>query len=258
MKLITRPAAFAAFTLAIAQAAPAALVTPTGVSGNGPATTTDVVGSGIGAIIDGSGLSAPLASDESNALGVTHTGIFGSTGASAHWITNAPNGGSVSYFPNAAGNPELTFSFAGVESFGSLYLWGYTGQGFAAGGNTPSDIQVEFFVGAVSQGVLNLTAPTLNDIGNGDYQGSDTGAGLVGFGQAYSADSIVVTILATHGDGTTTSGDADPSNDNVSGGDRVGVAEIAFSDVVRPVPEPGSIALLALGGLLYARRRRSA
>lgn len=186
------------------------------------------------ALIDGSGLSGVLAADESNLATVTHANPIVGAGAGNAWATidAAPAGGD--WFVDGDGTVAFEFDLGATHTLDSVAAWGY---GFGLpNGNGISDVTLEFYTNGTGAGAADSTQNISFDTVFGV-------ANIVALTEV-DANYVRLTVTDNHfGNPDATGG----------GGDRVGIAEIVFTN---NVPEPGSLALLALGGLMVARRRR--
>ncbi|MFD2157345.1 PEP-CTERM sorting domain-containing protein [Rubritalea tangerina] len=175
-------------------------------------------------ITDGSGLSAPLTVANLNT--VTHAN-FSSTNS---WATTNPNGtGDFFLGGGAQGTVTFEITFDNAYTIDTFTTWGYGWN--ADQGNNASAITIDYGVGNyLSSTNLNLPLTTL-----GNPQTVNLGG--------ITADRVRITVTDNHFGAS-------------GGGDRVGIAEIAFVGDVASIPEPSATALIGLGGLALILRRR--
>ncbi|MFI4862320.1 MAG: PEP-CTERM sorting domain-containing protein [Phycisphaerales bacterium JB063] len=191
-------------------------------------------------IINGNGLSAALAANESNLASVTHAAVSFSAPGNA-WTTTDPNGSTGDYFDPAGSGGTIVFEFdlGATHTVDSMAVWAYHFDVY--GGNTISNVTLGFS----TDGGTSIDSTQTVDVPLSATAPESVIVALA----ATDANYIVMTVNDNH------FGTDDPNNPGtpIAGGDRVGLAEIVFTDTV---PEPGSLALLALGGLAVLRRRR--
>ncbi len=145
------------------------------------------------------------------------------------WVTNAPNGGSGDYFsPTPSTGPRLVFDLGSDVTLGEISVWGYSDTN----GNGVSEFSLQFATEADGTGGFGTSItfnPTLNPALSMTPR------------QSFDLDQIV---LARYVELTP----LDNFFGSLSGGDRVGLSEVAF-EVTAAVPEPASITIWSLLGL---------
>ncbi|XAM01367.1 PEP-CTERM sorting domain-containing protein [Phycisphaeraceae bacterium D3-23] len=241
MQTRTLLAGLAAGTLAAS--ASAAVIAPTYVAGAsspdtfGPASPTETV--------NNNGMNTAVNGGDSLASALTATHDF-SGAYNQSWVTNAA---APDYFATSAA-PALVYDLTGGgdTTVGSILLWQYQNNG-----GTGTDIgnhayTIDVRVNTDAQGTGSFAGPsqtiTLESVlalgGTNSAQAFGLGGG--------SGRYVQLTFTDNHF--------GDPAGEGVGGGgDRVGIGEVRFATEV--VPEPGSLALLGLGGLALLRRRRA-
>ena len=227
MKIKSTSAALA-LTLGLAASANAAIVTINSISYTG--TAPELGGNNLddeNQLINGSGLSAVLT--DANLSTVTHGNVVFSSPGNA-WVTTDPGGASSDFFASSPGSVVFDIVFDATYTVDNLASWGY--HFGALNGNDMSVITLDYGVGNFTDGsIANQTIA----------QGASAGASVITALGGITADRVRITVTDNYS-GTS------------AGGDRVGLAEIAFQGTV--VPEPSSTALLGLGGLALILRRR--
>ncbi|MES2996084.1 MAG: PEP-CTERM sorting domain-containing protein [Verrucomicrobiota bacterium] len=194
-------------------------------------------------LVNGIGLSASVTTgtDTATALAATHANGT----LSQAYVTNDPGAVDGDYYAQGGAPPVFTFTLGGTfNDVESILVWNYSQT---AGGGVPSrngarTFDLQFFsdaaattqVGATISGLTlaqSLTTPQI-------AQQVFFGAG-VNFDGVQSARMTVTDNYFGMGGG--------------AGGDRVGLAEVRFSQV----PEPSAALLGGLGALALLRRRRA-
>jgi hypothetical protein len=212
----------------------AAIIVPTGVTYTG--TAPDIGGSGLNdpnGIINGSGLSEALT--DANLATVTHAAVGFNGNA---WTTTDPGGFPSDFFAATTGTVVFEFDLGSTTPVGTFASWGYHFGAF--NGNSISDVTLDFSTdgGTTIDSSQTITVP---------------------FGATFDASTIVPLTPTTANFITMTVNDNhyDPANE-AAGGDRVGLAEIAFSTEV--IPEPATLSLMGVLGAvaLLSRRKRAA
>ncbi|MCB1209124.1 MAG: PEP-CTERM sorting domain-containing protein [Verrucomicrobiales bacterium] len=214
-------------SLALAASAEAATIittnTPTG-------NVTPQAGSSYVSLVNSSGLSATVSTgmDTASALAVTQLG----TAATADTYVTGSTGGGTDYFVAGGTVPVLTFTLGGIyDNIDSIILWNYVNLQ-----NTTTQFSLSFFSDALATTQIGSTITGLSataDLTNAQ-QIFFGGGGTVDF------DGVQAIQMAL--------------TDN-SGGNRVGLGEVRFSQ--QAVPEPSRLVLLGLAsiGLIWRRRR---
>lgn len=157
----------------------------------------------------------------------TASALIGGNQVGYMWHTNVSGGTGV-----------ITYDLATNYDLSHVKVWNYNSAGEASRGARTVEILIASSVGGsfTSLGDFTFTAAPLND--------------SIDFGQVIDLSSFSATdnarlvrfnIKNNHG-----------SNGVPGPNDFAGLSEVRFD----AVPEPGSLALLTLGGLLIARRRR--
>ena len=145
--------------------------------------------------------------------------------------------------PTGGGNPIFTFDLTGGGdvTVGSIILWQYGNNGNGTPGNDTRAFSLDFRTeaeGTAGAFVADFNAEAA--AAGGDPAGNVAQA----FGFAGQEDIRYVLLQI----------DTNYVGEFGGGGDRYGLGEVRFASEV--VPEPGSLALLGLGGLALLRRRR--
>ena len=211
----------AAALLVFGGQASAAVITPTS------ATSTTTIGGSrtITAAIDSTGLTD--VSDPGSVLDDLHDG----GGSNTHYLSDAgvASGG-------LSTTEVLTFDLGGAFNVDTIYYWAY---------NRPEEergIKTFDIAFSTNGGSSYSAAVSAASLGMADWTKGTTSS---------SQQSSVDTRSITNQVGVT---NIRLTNIQNFGGDRIALAEIRFGGVV---PEPGSLALLGLGGLCVLRRRRN-
>lgn len=198
----------------------ATIVTPIGVT----ATTSGLSNRGIEKTIDGSGLSGI-----GDILTQTHVNA-GISGDDGYYLSNLLAGGS-----DPAAAEIIEFDLGGAATVAAIHVWQYDRSNTDWNGRGISTFDLAFSTdgGATFSTVLSgfsLTEEPANGV----------------------AEPVQSLTFASQSGVT----DIRIQNINIFDAtqDRIGLSEVRFDTV----PEPGSLALLGLGGLLVASRRRRA
>ena len=213
--------ALTALTLAlIPAAAQAAVITPTGVT----ATTAGLSDRGIDKVIDGSGLSGvgPI-------LDQTHVNA-GLSGDDDYYLSNELAEGT-----NPAAGEIIEFELAAATTVSAIHVWQYDRNNTPWNGRGISTFDLAFSTDGGTSFATVLTGFSLTE-------------------EPADGDAEPVQSLAF----ASQSGVTDIRIQNIeifdAAENRIGLSEVRFD--TEPVPEPGSLALLGLGGLLIGARRR--
>ena len=219
--------------LVCAGVANAAIITPTSVTFTG--TATELGGLNLdneANIINGNGLSGVLT--DANLYTVTHAPVSFSAPGNA-WTTTDPGGFPSDFFASTTATVVFGIDLGGTTSIGRFASWGYYFNG--QNGNTIANVTLDF-----------------STDGGTTIDSSQTFA--VPLPSSADLASVVELTPTTANYITMTVNDNHFGNPGLEegGGDRVGLAEIAFSTVV---PEPTSVSLMALfgGSVLLIRRK---
>ncbi len=154
------------------------------------------------------------------------------------WYTNV--GGAPDYFTSGTA-PELTFGFSSETTIDAISFWNYAAfwdSALPGHVNSPKTATFTLMNGGSVVETLNATFDVLD---GGVAQVFDLQDDLGLSTDTAAVDQIVMVITDNH---YVDGGDA---------ADRVGFMDIQFNAVV---PEPASMALIGLGGLALAARRR--
>lgn len=197
-----------------------AIITPTA------ATTNSTVGGnrGIENVIDGSDLSSNGLSG--NILSETHDQNLDS--GPGYWLS--ANGGG-----NVGNSTTLTFNLGGTFSVDGVHIWTYH-----RGGDNPSRAIESFDISFSTDGGSNYGSTiNLSDWLSSQEAGYATVEGEIpvqskSFATVEDVTHIKIDNIVNHGNAY------------------IGLSEIRFN----AVPEPGSLALIGLGGLCLLKRRR--
>lgn len=148
----------------------------------------------------------------------------------------APNDSYYLSNTSGVGNIEFIFDLGAAYNVNGIYVWNYTNSSTGSGQNRAiSNFDLQFS----TDGGLNYTTT----VASGTFANfTKPAAGGVNTSVESRTFSTVNGVTHIKINGITNYGDS-----------RLGVSEIRFEGVV---PEPGSLALLGLGGLLVASRRR--
>lgn len=239
MKAITTLSAVGLIaSLGVATATQAAIIQPSSATATQNGSNTQVNSArSITRSVDGTGLSATPT--EANINTVTHTnGGVGSDGGNNYWLS-ASNGMGGS---NPSTNLLVTFNLDTAYNIDTIYLWQYRRDG----GNVQRGVRTFDVQFSGDNGTSWSTAVSAASLGMSEFDigatiGGPGGAGLVNVQARSISEQLNVTnIRLTRVTSWGSSG-------------YVSIPEIRFGGAV---PEPGSLALLGLSGLLVARRRR--
>jgi hypothetical protein len=225
----------------------AIIIQPTGVT----ATVAANAGSTTAGLINGSGLSNALLLETGDTYDVTAASVTHGNGPTSglvtNYVTNDPGAGGGDYFADFTGTTALTFALGGsFDGVDSILVWNYTqpsGGGTAPPRNALRTFNLEFFSDAgatISLG--SITGLTLNQ-SNGVTNGQEPQQQLTFTGGSTFDGVQAIRMTLTDNFFGLGSG---------AGGDRVGLAEVRFTQV----PEPTATLLGGLGLLAFLRRRR--
>lgn len=212
--------------LAAASSASAGVITPllsTDVGSSTSSTTTIGSPRTIDAAVSGLGLSGGGTSGD--ILSETHDAGQSAT----HWLSDS---GIIT--AGVSLSEVLTFDLGGSFDIDTIYIWTYNRPERARGVRT-------FDIAFSTDGGANFSpAVSAASLGMADFDIGATGGISSVQTRTITAQSGVTDIRFTN-------------IANFGASDRLALPEIRFGEVI---PEPGSLAMLGLGGLLIARRRR--
>ena len=174
--------------------------------------------------------------DEVLGTHVTSPGDAGLGQDPSMWLSNGTFGGGTDPLPVNPGDPTpfITFDLEGNFDLNSVTIWNYNGVNETARGSNEVEILIASSEGGAftSLGNFFLTeAPGVDNVNFGQTIDLSIIAGTD------NARLVRFNVLSNH------------NGDN----NFVGLSEVRFDGV----PEPGSLALLGLGGLMVLRRRRN-
>ena len=161
-----------------------------------------------------------------------HTSSTDTENTSASGVSYATTNPATGGFP-----VTITLEFDNATDLSKFYLWNHANNN-AGETNGAGSFSLTFYTGAGATGsqigsVYNNEAVATTSADNADFQ-----AQVFDFGGTYAGVRSVELEIT------------DKVNDATSG--FVAIRELGFEQI----PEPSSLALMALGGLLIARRRR--
>lgn len=168
----------------------------------------------------------------------SNDGTYGSTGGAA------PTGGNGIHI--GASNTAGSYVFVLTADPGTnLVLDGFHFDARRKRSGSPENWVAEIISGSVTPGVLGSGSlgNTLGGVGPSDHD--DFSFDLTGLADNVVEAGTDVTVRISFSGGTQSNTDQKTYLDNV-----------AYTGTGTPVPEPTSLALIGLGGLLVARRRR--
>lgn len=192
-------------------------------------------------------LTTDAASDNGTAagaggVGTLQDGVIAGTALSDNFLTADPGGFPSDYIASQPAPIILNYDFGSAVTFGSLNYGAYS----SGGQNAHPNSATEFLIQTSTDGV-NYTSGESITVPSFDHT---IGVQLISLAADITAQFARVTVtdngFVAPGDGT---------GGGSLGGDRVGFSELSFDDTPA-IPEPGSLALLGLGGLALLRRRR--